>query len=91
VYAYRRLTRPGMSEEIRVFFIRKHISYVTTFIVIWTFYLASSYYQLYTYNKEYGAHEADPWIMEILSTISIVAAMMTGFIMAIIRAREPYF
>lgn len=41
VYAYRRLTRPGMSEEIRMMFIRKHISYVTTFIIIWTFYLAS--------------------------------------------------
>jgi hypothetical protein len=47
VYAYRRLTRPGMSKEIRVFFIRKHIAYVATFIIIWTFYLANSYYQLF--------------------------------------------
>lgn len=52
VYAYRRLTRPGMSEEIRVFFVRKHISYVATFIVIWSFYLVSSYYQLYARDKD---------------------------------------
>lgn len=51
VYAYRRLTRPGMSEEVRIFFIRKHIAYVATFIAIWWFYLASTYYQLYTVNK----------------------------------------
>lgn len=44
VYAYRRLTRPGMSKEIRMFFIRKHISYVGTFIIIWSFYLAASYF-----------------------------------------------
>lgn len=47
VYAYRRLTRPGMSEEIRVVFIRKHIAYVTVYIIIWTFYLASTYYDIY--------------------------------------------
>lgn len=37
-----------MSEEIRLFFIRKHISYVAAFIIIWTFYLASSYFEIYT-------------------------------------------
>lgn len=47
VYAFRRLTKPGMSEEIRRVFIRKHISYVAAFIIIWTFYLASSYFQIY--------------------------------------------
>ena len=47
VYAYRRLTRPGMSAEVRFVFIRKHILYVGTFIVIWTFYLAFSYFKLF--------------------------------------------
>jgi len=37
-----------MSEEVRHVFIRKHILYVATFIIIWTFYLASSYFQMYT-------------------------------------------
>ena len=48
VYAYRRLTRPGMSGEMRSYFIKKHVAYVASFIVIWTFYLASAYYHLYT-------------------------------------------
>ncbi len=47
VYAYRRLTRPGMSAEVRFVFIRKHIAYVGTFIFVWTFYLAYSYFKLF--------------------------------------------
>lgn len=52
VYAYRRLTRPGMSAEVRFVFIRKHILYVGTFIVIWTFYLAFSYIKLFNAGVE---------------------------------------
>jgi len=44
VFAYRRLTRPGMSSEVRYVFIRKHITYVTVFIILWTFSLAHSYF-----------------------------------------------
>lgn len=44
VFAYRRLTRPGMSAEVRYVFIRKHITYVTVFIILWTFSLAHSYF-----------------------------------------------
>jgi hypothetical protein len=47
VYAFRRLARPGMSSEVRGYFIRKHILYVATFIIIWTFFLASAYYHLF--------------------------------------------
>lgn len=47
VYAFRRLTRPGMSAEIRTVFVRKHIGYVATFIIVWTFYLAYSYFKLF--------------------------------------------
>ena len=47
VYAYYRLTRPGMSAEIRMMFIRKHISYVTVYVIIWTINLASTYYNIY--------------------------------------------
>ena len=47
VYAFRRLTRPGMSREIRIVFIRKHIFYVMTFIILWTFSLSHLYFQIY--------------------------------------------
>ena len=39
-----------MSGEVRGYFLKKHISYVATFIVIWTFFLASAYYHLYMDN-----------------------------------------
>ena len=52
VYAYRRLTRPGMSAEVRFVFIRKHIGYVGTFIIIWTVYLAYSYFKLFNAGLE---------------------------------------
>jgi hypothetical protein len=47
VYAFRKLTRPGMSSEVKRLYILKHISYVGTFILIWTFYLAYSYFKLF--------------------------------------------
>lgn len=46
----RRLARPGMSKEIRQYFLKKHVAYVFTFIFIWTFFLASAYYHLYLDN-----------------------------------------
>jgi len=92
VYAYRRLTRPGMSAEVRYVFIRKHIAYVATFIIIWTFYLAYSYFKLYnagTPEEEISADEQN--LMKTLQNISIITAMCTGTIMSIIRIQEPYF
>jgi hypothetical protein len=47
IFAVRRLSRPGVSKEIRIFFIRKHIAYVCTFILTWTFSLIGAYYHLY--------------------------------------------
>ena len=44
VYAFRRLTRPGISSEIRFVFIRKHIFYVSVFIFLWTFSLMHLYF-----------------------------------------------
>ena len=45
-YAYRKLTRPGTSSEIKFVFIRKHITYVVTFSIIWVFYLCFTYFNL---------------------------------------------
>lgn len=82
-----------MSSEIRFVFIRKHIAYVTAYIIIWTFYLASTYYDIYLSSLS-DADRSDSKkneIKDVVSTISIVTAMSTGWILAIIRTREPYF
>jgi hypothetical protein len=55
-YAFRRLTRPGMSIEVRYVFIRKHIAYVGTFIFVWTFYLAYSYFKLYYSGEDLSSN-----------------------------------
>ena len=93
VYAYRRLTRPGMSVEVRYVFIRKHILYVGIFIFIWTFYLAHSYYSLYvtSLTDEEKAKDQYNNLATILSKISIYTALCTGFLLSCIRVREPYF
>ena len=45
IYAYRRLTRPGMSQEVKHIFISKHITYVGAFIFVWTVALTHAYFQ----------------------------------------------
>lgn len=47
IYAYRRLQRPGVSQEIRQMFLKKHYIYVGVFIVIWTIQLSQNYFQLF--------------------------------------------
>lgn len=83
VYAFRRLTRPGMSAEVRFVFIRKHIAYVATFIIIWTFYLAYSYFKLYYSGMQIKDNKES--LKKALQNISIITAMCTGTIMSIIR------
>lgn len=91
VYAYRRLTKPGMSEEIRKIFIRKHISYVSVYIIIWTFSLSSTYYDLYLSSINSENSESKLNILLIIRTAKLFSCLLSGFILSIIRAREPYF
>lgn len=103
VFAFRKLTRPGMSAEIRYVFIRKHITYVIVFIIIWLTYLCYTYFNLkYAYisnwtdpknkdHKEIENYEDLYNLRRDLLYISLFTAMITGTIMTIIRTREPYF
>jgi hypothetical protein len=51
-YAYRKLTRPGTSAEIKYMFVRKHITYVITFSLIWMTYLCYTFFNLkFTYKE----------------------------------------
>lgn len=36
VFAYNRLSRPGVSKEVRAMCFKKHLYYVLMFVVIWT-------------------------------------------------------
>ena len=52
IYAYRRLTLPGMSKEVKHIFIKKHITYVGAFIFVWTVALTHAYFQMFYSSQD---------------------------------------
>jgi hypothetical protein len=46
-YSYRRLHRPGVSQEVREMFFRKHFVYVVVFIVLWSVQQSQNYMVLF--------------------------------------------
>ena len=46
-YAAKMLNRPGISPEIRQMFMKKHVLYAISFIVIWFFTLVNAYYEVF--------------------------------------------
>jgi hypothetical protein len=55
IYAARMLSRPGISSDIRQIFMKKHVLYAVSFIVIWSTILLNAYDQLYT-NDNHPDH-----------------------------------
>ena len=49
IYAARMLSRPGMSSDIRTMFMKKHMFYALSFIIIWSLMLLNAYDQLYNH------------------------------------------
>ena len=47
VYAARMLSRPGISSDIRSMFMKKHMLYAISFIIIWSLILLNAFDQLY--------------------------------------------
>lgn len=86
VYASRRLARPSINKKIRHFFLRKHYYYVAIFTIVWGFYLANAYFQLFypDFNQYQGYRH-------VVIYMSKVASVSTGVLLTIIRLCEPYF
>lgn len=49
IYAARMLSRPGMSSDIRTMFMKKHMFYALSFVIIWSLMLLNAYDQLYNH------------------------------------------
>jgi hypothetical protein len=90
-----------MSKEIKTIFIKKHITYVGTFILVWSFPITQSYFSIF-----YAAQDLDKisdiqvredtrdlyyYIDDKLMRLTIYVSLATGLILSIIRALEPYF
>ena len=52
IFSCQRLSRPGVSIEMRKLFIRKHAAYVLCLIIIWLLLLLNNYYQLFEGKTE---------------------------------------
>jgi len=103
-YAFRLTTRPGMSAELRTAFIEKHVELMVVYVITWLPYLGLTYNTLYLtaifgpdFNKENPAvlllpqnqhikGQLDNWILA-----NNFAALTTGFLMSVVRVREPIF
>jgi hypothetical protein len=92
VFAFRRLTRPGMSQEVRFVFIRKHIIYVFSFVFLWSFSLSHIYFQIYSFAQRPNSEDKIELegIDETMKFISTFTSMFTGVIMSGVRVSEPY-
>ena len=51
VYAARMLSSPGISSDIRSLFMKKHLLYAISFIVVWSLILLNAFDQLYNRSK----------------------------------------
>jgi len=56
IYSARMLSRPGISSEIRSMFMKKHVMYAVSFIIIWSLILLNAYNVIY--NPE--INKSDP-------------------------------
>ena len=97
IYAIRHLSRPGYSEDMRKFYLNKHMLYVVVFIIVWSLTLSSSYYTIYhindmteRYENKRKDHENIPGF-DSPEQISIMGSILTGLVMCLIRLNEPYF
>lgn len=87
VYATRRLNRPGISKNIRHYFLQKHYYYVLIFTLVWGLYLSNPYYELF-YNTDTNNPTFGKQFVEIASK---VASVSTGILLTLVRLKEPYF
>jgi len=86
IFSWRRLSRPGVSSEVRQLFLKKQTTYVLLFIIIWSIQLASSYYHLLNPTAR-----ADDHSKKLVDYVSGIAMFTTGIILAVVRLCEPLF
>jgi len=114
IYSGWMLSRPGISNDIKNMFLRKHVLYTLGFIVIWSVTLTGAYSSLYNSldTPVLGLNERfvimpNGWVTKATVTInqlgaealelsaidwiSFLASLSTGFLLAFIWTREPYF
>ena len=98
------LSRPGVSGEIKQMYLDKHIWYTFAFMIIRSVSLVGAHFNLYNLKRTDTTYVKSPLGTGLMSVsedgtielslvdwISNIAFLSSGFILAYIRTREPYF
>ena len=87
IYAARMLSRPGISSEIRGIFMKKHMVYAVSFIIIWSLVLLDAYHSLYNTidesSSEYALLKAQGYSYQTIRT-------PMGFIVKVLTNEKKY-
>lgn len=86
IFASRRLDRKGINKVIRQKLLKKHYYYVAIFVIVWGFYLANAYYDLF-----YPGEKEDKPEKKIVSFMSKISSVSLGLLLTLIRLGEPFF
>ena len=99
IFSNRRLTRPGVSAELRKVFVKKHSHYVYLFTAIWIIQLAQSFEHLFGPGDDTNDVSANPGpfisvFKQMSGAMDVpagVALFSTGLFLSAIRFNEPIF
>lgn len=98
IFSNRRLTRPGVSAELRKVFVKKHSHYVYLFTGIWIIQLAQSFEHLFGPGDDTDDIQSPGPFISVFKQMSGVmdipagvALFSTGLLLSAIRFNEPIF
>ena len=98
IFSNRRLTRPGVSAELRKVFVKKHSHYVYLFTAIWILQLAQAFEHLFgAINDAEDIINPPPFqsvfkqMTGVMDLPAGVALFSTGLLLSAIRFNEPIF
>ncbi len=102
-FAYKRFRRPGMSKETKAMFIKKQVLYVIISLLCWVAFFVNAVYRLYIHYYNYYKNNGEKAVSEkvfadrnlilwaqTFQEASVYSALLTGFLMSLIRVMEPY-
>ena len=89
-FALKRLSKPGMSAEIKKIFMSKQISYVIIYLTMWSCFFIHAVVSLMAELKKDKEREKYFRWSETFQDLSMFSAISTGLVISFVRIREPY-
>lgn len=101
-FAEKLKVKTSIGKEMQNFYLDKHINYIFASVIVWTWFLSSSYFTLYndTIIRYQSANPSQSEIDQRILTAdfgsmvlnySILFAILQGIILAVARTNEPIY